>query len=506
MRGAVLAAAFRAAVRGGCAALLGVLAVPPALAGAGAAAPTAPERAADLLSPERAADLPVPAPDGASTCTLPPAMHADAAALDAALDTALGQLPQCENDIAWLLGLGQRLNQVRRYAEAADLIERALLLQPALRGARVDYAVALAGSGDTASARALLASLLDEPDLPGGLRTVLMRQRSALPLALTGGWRLDAGASLRLGHDRNLLGAPDLSSLTLTLGEQLIEVLLDDSYRARAGSYRQLDAALTALHVRPGGARWTLSAAARHRASARVPDAETRQFESLAEVALPLTAGSRLAPLPPLRGYAAVAAAELRSPLSDYATRSAMAGLEGAAGPDCDLRAGAEVQQRRYRNNPLLSGTYRGLTLSAVCGGGRWAVDQGGWGLLSLRAGHDSPAVHQRPGERQRQQAWRVAYGLPWAHAGVPLPGQLFLDLEWSRQADASGYSPILDNGRPRRIQRRAVRLEWRLPTVAGPWGNLEPSLGWDGLSQKSNIALFQSTSGGPYAGLRARW
>jgi hypothetical protein len=183
-----------------------------------------------------------------------------------------------------------------------------------------------------------------------------------------------------------------------------------------------------------------------------------------------------------------------------------MLGLEAPAGAACDLRAGTEAQQRRYRNNRLISGTYRGLTLSAVCGGGRWAVDAGGWGLFSLRLGHDDPQDAQRPGGRQRQQAWRLAYSLPWAQAGLPLPGQLFLDLEGSRQTDASGYSPILDSGRPRRITRLAARAEWRLPGIASPVGWLEPALGWDGLSQKSNIPLFQSASGGGYAAVRARW
>jgi hypothetical protein len=472
-----------------------------------AAAQTSPPAAAQADTPLAPAAEPPPP----LRCPLPPPRPSEAA-----LDAWLAQLPQCQDDLEWLLVLGQRLNAARRYNDAADLIERALLLEPALKGARVDYAVALAGSGDLLAARALLADLLAEPDLPGGLRMVLLRQRSALPLAVTGGWRLDGSAGLRLGRDSNLLGAPDLSSLTLTLGGQLVEVLLDDSYRARAGSYRQLDAGLGLVHVRQGGARWLTSVAARERTSPGLPAADTRQAEVLTEFALPLAgvadglAGHLIGQ--GLRGYAGLAAAELRSPLSAYATRSALVGLEAAAGADCDLRLGAERQARRYRNNELLSGNYNGLTFSAVCGGGRWAVEPGAYGLVSLRTGNDHADDPLRPGGRQRQRALRVAISVPLPSAGVGVDGgvwprsHLLLDAEWSRQQDLLTYSPILDGGRPRVLRRQAVRLEWRMP-LTSPWfGRLEPALGLEALSQTSNIALFSLRSRGPYAALRARW
>jgi len=411
---------------------------------------------------------------------------------------ALARLPQCQSDLDWLLALGQQLNLTRRYEDAADLIERALLLEPALKGARVDYAIALAGSGDILAARGLLADLLAQPDLPSGLRNVLLNQRSALPLAVTGGWRVDGNAGLRLGHDSNLLGAPDLGSLTLTLGGQLVEVLLDDSYRARAGSYRQADASVGVIHVRQGGLRWVASVGARNRSSPGAPAADSRQAEGLTELAAPLGAN--------LRGYAAVASAQLSSGLTDYTTRTILLGLEGAAGSDCDLRVGAESQSRRYRNNELLSGRYSGWAASLVCGGGHWAVEQGGYGLLNVRLGSDTPDDRARPGGRQRQGTLRLALSQPLPDWGTGLRSHLLVDVEWSRQMDAQPYSPIIDSGRTRSVTRQALRLEWRLLVVSPPFGRLEPAVGVDLMLQRSNIALFGLRSHGPYVALRARW
>ena len=50
------------------------------------------------------------------------------AQLQAALPDELVRLPQCQDDSAWLAWAGWALNQLGRYTEAAQYLERALLL------------------------------------------------------------------------------------------------------------------------------------------------------------------------------------------------------------------------------------------------------------------------------------------------------------------------------------------------------------------------------------------
>jgi hypothetical protein len=77
--------------------------------------------------------------------------------------------------------------------------------------------------------------------------------------------------------------------------------------------------------------------------------------------------------------------------------------------------------------------------------------------------------------------------------------GRLGADLLWYRQQDASGYSPLLENGATRWIDRRTLYLEYSYPVAPG-WailGTLE------GLAQRSNLELFDIASRAFYIGLR---
>jgi hypothetical protein len=74
-----------------------------------------------------------------------------------------------------------------RYTDALDHLERALMLNPGLKGAQIDYAVALAGIGDYASALTLVQDLLADPALPSGLVPVLQRQIENLSVSMNTG-------------------------------------------------------------------------------------------------------------------------------------------------------------------------------------------------------------------------------------------------------------------------------------------------------------------------------
>jgi hypothetical protein len=94
---------------------------------------------------------------------------------------------RCQTDAEFLAQLGFLLNAQGRYTEALDHLERALMLNPGLKGAQIDYAVALAGIGDYASALTLVQDLLADPALPSGLVPVLQRQIENLSVSMNTG-------------------------------------------------------------------------------------------------------------------------------------------------------------------------------------------------------------------------------------------------------------------------------------------------------------------------------
>ena len=76
------------------------------------------------------------------------------------LERVLAHEPTCRKDVDWLFWVGQALNTLRRYPEAADRLESVLMREPDHWQARVEYLVALEGSGEIPSARALQAELI----------------------------------------------------------------------------------------------------------------------------------------------------------------------------------------------------------------------------------------------------------------------------------------------------------------------------------------------------------
>ena len=168
-----------------------------------------------------------------------------------------------------------------------------------------------------------------------------------------------------------------------------------------------------------------------------------------------------------------------------------------------------EFQERKYEDNEVLSGRYNGISLS-------WSCENitGAQLLLGLKAGYDQAQDASRPGGSQQQASLRVGAYLPQTSlmfatpspslptlAGSPRNGFL-LDFEHSQHQDASGYSPIIDSGRSRKILRSAARVEYQYYFSKGFQG----ILGAEWVGQTSNIELFRLSSRGVYSGLRASW
>ena len=402
------------------------------------------------------------------------------------LPQELLKLSDCQQDSAWLGWVGWALNQNGRYSEAVDYLERSLMLEPGALRVQMDYAIALAGSGDGMASIQLMQSLLQEPLLPAPLRATLAREvaRWSAPDEPQG-WRHRGYVYAKLGHDTNLLGTPDLSSLTLTIQGQIVQLPLDASYARQPGNYARTDLGWTARN-----GPWQVSASLGAREGLH-SGAGLRQAQALAEYAMPsYYLSSNLAVFS-----------------SDLGTRFRTLGLGGGLQWElgsCAIRTGLELQERRLQDNRILSGRYAGGLVQHTCEartGSDWPLGMQFW-QASVRWGGDSPERAERAGGRQQQSLARlVAVGQGWRPRD-----QWLVDAEVYLQTDTSGYSPLLQDSARRRISRQALRTEYSFPLAASGVQGWQLALGLEWQRQRANLVLFQQRSKGAYLALRTQW
>jgi len=402
-----------------------------------------------------------------------------------------GLAAECGGQPGYLAYRGAVLNALGRPAEAAALLEAALLIDPARAGAQIDYAESLAALGDSTAAAALLRDLLARPDVPAQLRPLLEQRLNAVEAlrrfdTLAGlrawvgtDWRREFSVTLRAGYDSNLNSAPSRDALTLTLPGGDAVLLLADRFRARSGSATLADA--SAYFARPleGGAALQFYGEARARASSSVSDTNYQQGQAVGAYSHPLATGDALF---------SFGATQLR-----YGGQELYRAVRVAAGrdwrqPRCRPRLGIESEWRSYPPAPELDGHFLGAGAGVACLFGLNRL------TVAVRGGEDS-AESDRPGGDQRQADLRVAW------IGPLRGGSLTADLLLSRQQDASGFSPLLENNATRRLDRFNLHLEYAYPVAPG-WSLLAS---FDSTLQRSNLPLFDISGQALYLGVRWR-
>jgi tetratricopeptide (TPR) repeat protein len=420
-----------------------------------------------------------------ANCVVPPGMPDDDS-----LGRLIEALPECQRDASYLAALGNILNQRGRYVEAGDHLERALMLSPDLSGARLDYAISLAGMGETESARQLIDDILRDATLPANIRPSLERERARLAPATD--WQSRFLVNARVGHDSNLLGAPNLASLTLTFPGQPVVLPLDESARPKAGAYQRVDVQLEVQKLTIGGGQLNSFVSLRSRRSNATPDAQSHQGDASFEY----STYQRRAGGAGFYSGGSISLLDAGSGVR-YNAYGVVAGLGSARfATGCETRLGAEIQERKYLNNEMLSGRYTGL-------GGWLACDHKTYQwLASLKGGIDNAAHDNRAGGDQAQYALRAALVVPSIGWGANRQGLLWTDFELNVARDRNGYSPLLESGRSRVLKRLSARVEFQHPLAS----NIHWAVGGEWVSQRSNLELFTNKSWGPYLALRRAW
>ncbi len=394
------------------------------------------------------------------------------------LNTLDLQALRCADDADWHAMRGALLLSLGRVAEAAEDLERAILLAPNHAGALVDYADALAALGDVDGARALAAALLAQPEVPPAARehlaARLLRWQTRAP-----DWRFAREVGAGLGWESNLNGGPTDSRIWLTLPDGPLEVGLLPDERPQSGFVGQYNAGVAALHALDGGRQLVLRAQLRWRdAPAARNDYQLGQFDAswirpgpYAELAAQLSHNEQYFGGGRLLGETRL--------LGQYQWRAVR----------CAPALGLDLALRRFPAARVLDGDQLGARLGAYCGSGPWRTD------AQLRLAHDRPRDADRPGGHQRWAELRLGAGWQGEHDA------LRFELNLDYVADRDAYSPLLDAGEPRTVLRQAARAEWTRP-LNRRW-ELAASIDW--FRQRSSLALFEIDNLALYFGARYR-
>ncbi len=426
-----------------------------------------------LLSPAVwAAPNPLVCP--ASFPLQPPASEAQR---QQALDELTGLDEICSTRADYFIWQGNLLLALQHPHQAAAALEKALMLDPDLAGAQLDYAQALAEMGENNSARDLVNTVLARPDIPSALHEWLTSQ---LGEAAGDAWKMSWMVQSLLGAETNLNSAPASNLLTLTLPGGSVPVVLGESQKPEAGMASLSTGAVEATR-RWGPGQLTLSGDATLRASPAHADSNLQWVDGAALWTQPLWGGDAGARVAVTRLW--MGGVELYDENAGKVFMEQPLVLWGAA---CRYGLGGDYSARSYPAAPTLDGRYSGLELGLGCQHGETLVTATGqWGV-------DRAQNPMRLGGDQARDDFSLAGSHPLG------PGVLSLTGQWSRLEDQEAYSALL-GGVPREILRRAGRVEYDYP-LSHHWS----ALGYlEKTSQNSNIGLFALENQTAYMGLR---
>lgn len=154
-------------------------------------------------------------------------------AQSAYLDKLADQAEACDTRADYFAHRGSLLLMAGRLPEAATNLEKALLLNPDLPGAQLDFAQALAQLGQKEAALQLVDQVGGRTDIEPGLRQWL----SSFQTPPKGeAWSWNAMLQSSLGRETNLDSATHTDTLTLYLSNGPVIVNLTDAERPRAGT------------------------------------------------------------------------------------------------------------------------------------------------------------------------------------------------------------------------------------------------------------------------------
>ena len=367
---------------------------------------------------------------------------------------------------------------------AEKLLQQVVQLYPDWAGAWLDLSLIAYRKEQYAQSEEFLLILEQRfAPLPQGVQQAVQQLRSQLVLHLKQSPRLSSdwterlaqtlqhqsAVSLAAGYDNNANAGLRFNTITLTLPDRNIDLTLAPSSQPKSAAF-----------MRVGFANQTKVSFDKVDANFQI-QMQARQYDGLSQFGnlefVPQVSFER-SPLPGVTtlGFQAIYLSHVltyKSPIVRWQSVQAL--------PMCTLHHQLQVEQRQYVASTYLNSVWFGYRPSVHCerADQKWAV--------YAQKGQENAASDARPGQNTRslvlglQHEWLSPLGMQ-GH-------KLQIRAEIQNSVDSAGYSYLLDNGNPRRLQNKLGLINWSAPFFGQTdwwWG-----LGLQSNRQWSNLSVF---------------
>lgn len=360
---------------------------------------------------------------------------------------------------------GQALNHQSRFAEAAELLEQALMINPSVRGGKAAYQAALNG-------------LLGDEGSTG----------SNWAIKPTKKWLVSKQINIKVGASSNLNSAPSNSVIPLTIGGETIKLKLAADETEKAGQAIDLSLSIAARKQINKKEFAVLSAQLQQKKATQTG------FTSYQWGQLAATWGRNLASKHQIIGGISIDVLNYQQQKPYYIVQGALR-HRFLQWHQCSQQYGVDVQRQGQQDNKALDGRFAGAVSSISC------HQKNAVYTAQVSAGKDW-AVGSRLGGDQKIKKVQFQYDLRLSNNSND---KLKAMLSYYEQKDKKGYNSLLNNGSRRKVQRVNALLEYQKPLKIA--GN-----DWVGyinirrVTQHSNIALFETNTKELWLGLKRKW
>ncbi|MFY9127266.1 MAG: tetratricopeptide repeat protein [Limnohabitans sp.] len=444
-----------------------------------------------------AVGLCVPSAYAQNACPAPAAWQA------ASLAQLAGWSEACDDNAFFHAHRGAQLLAQGQTEAAAVSLEKALLINPDLPGAQLDYAQALAQIGLKGSARAILNEVLQRPDIQPGLKAQLSPAQSASQSAAQSTmqgtaqgtalpWQWNSLLQTAYGRESNLNSATYTDSLTLYLSNGPVTLGLTDNAKPVAGDAFKTTAAVQGHLKGAEGQELSVNVALASKTGAASVGGNNRTAEGAVKYSLPMLAGNA-------SGVWQMAAGGTQFWLGNQ-TAYQDQGLQlkfawDTLGAACKWAPAIGRIDQKFPQSASLNGVYTYGRMDWVCSSGQNRETH-----VALGGGQDKAQDTSRPGGNRTRTDLLVRHEqIVNTPAWPAASGQLSAWLRYAHSQDKLAYSDLLGDLKSD-THRTDLGLGYWVP-VAKQWSagiNLEAT------SQRSNNTLFNLRNSSVYVG--ARW
>ena len=413
----------------------------------------------------------------------------------------------CDEQATCQAYIGAQFLAQGRAEEAAVALEKALLLDPNLPGAQLDYAQALALIGLKGSARAVLADVLQRPDIQPNLKSKLVVAQNApneeTHLSLQPQWQWSKLVQASVGHESNLNSATFSDSLTLMLLNGPVTIGLADSAKPVAGPATKTLLAVqgsTRLGSGSFGLGELLVSAALSNKKALQTDSlmgikpdRNQTAEAAVKFSLPMIAGvvsgqwqfSAAGTQYWLGSNSAYSDTGLNVKFNwDQSFELSVLGWSDLGRQSCKLAPSLGQTRQSFPLSIALDGVYSFARMEMLCK----AFDQES--QLVLRSGSDKAQYETRPGGDKKRLDVLLRHehlvSIPWSPWMQVKAGQVGAWLRYAKSADAQNYSELLGD-----LKTTTQRADLGLSFTAVIGHAWTAGLKLERTSQRSNNPLF---------------